>query len=87
MAALKKWVETKRSEISMLVTSITAGRPKMVMNEATSTAHKNSGIRARVMPGGRILRMVATRFTETARAATSVKVIIWAQMSTRWPEP
>ncbi len=69
----------------MLVTSMTEGRAKMVMNEATRTAQRNSGIRARVMPGGRILRMVATRLTDTARAATSVKVIIWAQTSARWP--
>jgi hypothetical protein len=41
------------------------------------------GMRARVMPGARVLRIVATRTTAAASAETSVKVIICAQKSAR----
>jgi hypothetical protein len=69
----------------MLVTSMTDGKAKIVISEAISIAHRKTGMRASVMPGGRILRIVAMTLTEAASAATSVKVIICAQMSTRWP--
>ncbi len=69
----------------MLVTSITEGRAKIVISEATSMAHRNSGMRPRVIPGGRSRMMVAKVFTDADKAATSVKVIICAQTSARWP--
>ncbi len=45
--------------------------------------HRKTGMRARVMPGGLRRMMVAKVFTETASAATSVKVIICAHTSAR----
>ena len=65
--------------------SATAGIEKMIISATTSIAQANSGIRARVMPGARHLRMVQMRTTAAASAATSVKVIICAQMSARLP--
>ena len=84
-AGAKKCVETILSAISMLVTSMIAGIDRIVISEATSIAQRNTGIRASVMPGARILRMVAATLTEAHSAATSVKVIICAQMSARCP--
>ncbi len=51
----------------MLVTSITDGSAKIVISDAISIAHRKSGMRASVMPGGRILRMVATMLTDAAQ--------------------
>ena len=42
-------------------------------------------MRASVMPGARVARMVATSSTATQSAATSVNVIICAQKSVRLP--
>jgi hypothetical protein len=71
--------------MSIDVTSMIAGIERMVMMEAISIAHRKTGMRASVIPGGRILRIVAATLTEAASAATSVKVIICAQRSARWP--
>ena len=69
----------------MLEASATDGIAKMIITDVTSIAQANSGIRAKVIPGARILRMVQTRTTAAASADTSVKVIICAQMSARLP--
>ncbi len=60
---------------------------KMIMKAVASIDHRKRGMRARVIPGARIFMMVATSSTATARAANSVKVIIWAQTSGRLPMP
>ena len=69
----------------MLEASATDGIAKMIMTAMTSIAQANRGIRASVMPGARVLRIVATSTTAAASAETSVKVIICAQMSARLP--
>jgi hypothetical protein len=69
--------------ISMLEESITAGMAKITAKAVTSCAQTNSGMRSSVMPGARCLKTVVMISTETASAATSVKVIICAQKSTR----
>src|SRR3569623_1812475 len=84
-AGLKNWVQTSRSAISMPEAIATAGIEKITISETFSAAQTKSGILASVMPGARCLRMVATIDTEAASAATSVKVIICAQMSTLLP--
>ena len=42
----------------MLEASATDGMAKMIITATTSIAQANSGIRASVMPGARVLRMV-----------------------------
>src|SRR5215212_1654285 len=69
----------------MLEASATDGMAKMIITATTSIAHANNGIRASVIPGARVLRMVATSTTAAASAETSVNVIICAQMSARLP--
>ena len=69
----------------MLEASATDGIEKMIITATTSIAQANSGMRDRVMPGARVLRMVHASTTAAASAATSVKVIICAQMSARLP--
>ena len=64
---------------------MTAGMAKMIRNAVTNIAHTKSGILSRVMPGARCLRTVTMISTATASAETSVKVIICAQMSARFP--
>lgn len=64
---------------------MTAGMANMVMSALTRVAQTRTGIRARVMPGARCLRIVTTSWTELPGAESSVKVIIWAQKSTRLP--
>ena len=69
----------------MLIRHDDPGMAKMTMKLVTSIDQRNSGMRDRVMPGARNFRMVVQMFTAAARPATSVKVIIWAQMSWRLP--
>ena len=69
----------------MLEQSATAGIEKMIITATTSIAQAKRGIRASVIPGARVLRIVHTRTTAAASAETSVKVIICAQMSARLP--
>ncbi len=71
--------------IRKVLASITAGMAKMIMKLVTSIDHRNSGMRASVMPGARVFRMVVISSIATASAATSVKVIICAQKSVRLP--
>ena len=58
---------------------------KMIIEPSTNIAQANNGIRASVIPGARALRMVQTRTTAAASAATSVYVTICAQMSVCLP--
>ena len=55
------------------------------MNDWISIAQTKSGIRLRVIPGARILKMVTISSTAAASAAISVNVIDCAQTSTRLP--
>ena len=55
------------------------------MNETTSIAQTNSGIRLSDMPGVRSLKMVVIRHGRDDQAETSVKVISCAQTSARLP--
>ncbi len=71
--------------MSRLDASATDGMAKMIITATTSIAQAKSGIRARVMPGARVLRMVVTSTTAAESAETSVNVIICAQMSARLP--
>ena len=61
-----------------------AGIANTTMNATTSEPQTNSGIRFSDMPGARNLKIVTISCTATASADTSVKVIIWAQMSARF---
>ena len=61
------------------------GIAKMTMNDMTRIDQTNNGMRFSDMPGARSLKIVATSSTATASAATSVKVISCANMSTRLP--
>ncbi len=65
----------------------TDGIAKMTMNEVTSIAQTNSGMRLIDIPGARSLKTVTTISTATASPATSVNVISWAQKSERLPGP
>ena len=71
--------------MSMDEDSATAGIEKMIITATTSIAQANKGMRAKVIPGARVLRIVQTSTTAAASAETSVKVIICAQMSARLP--
>jgi hypothetical protein len=55
------------------------------MKDWTSIAQTKSGIRLSVMPGARVLKIVTISSTAATSAATSVKVTVWAQTSTRLP--
>ena len=57
----------------------------MIMNDVTTWAHTNSGMRLSDMPGARCLNTVVRFTTAPASAEISVSVIMSAQMSTRWP--
>ena len=61
------------------------GIAKITISAVTSIDQTNSGIRLSDMPGARALKMVATSSTDTASAATSVKVMSCAQKSARLP--
>jgi hypothetical protein len=54
----------------------TAGMANTTMKAVTNCAHTNSGMRFSDMPGARCLITVAMISTATARAATSVKVMV-----------
>ena len=71
--------------ISAVLASITAGIANITMNAVTSIPQTKSGMRLSVMPGARSLNTVVTRITASSRPDSSVKVIIWAQKSTRLP--
>ena len=62
-----------------------AGIANTTMNDCTSIAHTNTGIRSSDMPGARNLSAVTRISTAAKSAASSVNVIICAQMSTRLP--
>ena len=64
---------------------MTAGIANMIMNEITSIDQTKSGMRLSDIPGARILNAVTTTSTATISPDISVKVIICAQVSTRFP--
>src|SRR5690348_13488690 len=82
---IENCVPTVRSSSSMLLESITAGMAKITMNDNTSFSQRIIGMRLSDMPGARCFRIVAARHTAVASAEVSVKVIICAQKSTRFP--
>ncbi len=84
---LKNWVPTSRSLSSIPLASATLGMERITISEVTRIAQANKGMRSRLIPGARCLRMVAVSTTATDSAATSVKVTICAQMSARLPTP
>src|ERR1700685_3706716 len=74
-----------RSESRYELAIIIAGIAKMTIKDCTSIDQQNSGMRFNVIPGARILKMVAISSAATHIAETSVNVIICAQKSTRLP--
>ena len=62
-----------------------AGIARMIRKDVTSIAQAKRGMRSSVMPGALCFRIVTTSSTATARAAISVNVTVWAQMSARLP--
>src|SRR5437868_4593391 len=83
---LNQCVLTARSAASCSVLAVaTAGIAKMIMNETTSCAHTNRGMRLSDMPGARSLNVVTMMLTAAARAAISVNVTTCAHTSMRWP--
>src|SRR5205085_10819664 len=75
----------RSSSSRMVLASMTAGMAKITMNDCTSIAQQNIGMRLSDIPGARILKIVAISSVATQSAETSVNVIIWAQKSTRLP--
>src|SRR4051794_32920129 len=69
----------------MVLATITAGMAKMMRKDVTSIDQTNTGMRSSVMPGARCLNVVTMISTATASADTSVKVIICAHTSARFP--
>ena len=73
--------------MSAVLATMIAGIAKITMNDVTTIAHTNTGMRLSDIPGTRILNTVTMISTATAIAETSVNVIIWAQTSERLPMP
>src|SRR4051812_12789934 len=71
--------------MSIVLATMMAGIANMMRNDVTSIDQTNSGMRSSVIPGARCLNTVTISSTATARANTSVNVIICAQTSTRFP--
>ncbi len=59
--ASKKWVPKLRSVSSMVIAPASTGRASRSRNTVTRIDHTNSGIRCRVMPGARMLKMVVMK--------------------------
>ncbi len=68
-----------------MLASIIAGIANSTMNAVTTCAQTKIGTRLSDIPGARILRAVTMISTDTASAATSVKVISCAHTSARLP--
>src|SRR5437868_14378471 len=64
---------------------MTAGMAKMTMKAVVSCDQQNIGMRFSDIPGARSLKTVVMIETETVNADISVKVIICAQISARFP--
>src|SRR5919107_106277 len=60
-AASKKWVLKLRSVSSMVIAPASTGSESSSRNTVTRIDHTNSGIRCRVMPGARMLKMVVMK--------------------------
>ena len=71
--------------VSLLVVHAQAPRPAFDVATVKRNVSLSANSSQRNMPGGRMRMIVVKRFTEAASAATSVKVIICAQTSARWP--
>ena len=56
---------------------------KITMNDVTTIAHTNTGMRLAVIPGARIFNAVAMISTASTRLATSLNVTICAYTSGR----
>ena len=68
-----------------MLARISGGKPKTIMNDVTSIAQANSGIRRRSMPGARPMRMATIISTAAATAAISEKVTPISQKSALSP--
>ena len=64
---------------------MTAGIAKMIMNDVTSCAQTNSGMRLSDMPGARCLKTVVMISTAPTSVLISTSVTICDQTSTRLP--
>jgi hypothetical protein len=62
-AGLKKLAPKFRSNISRNRATVMIGMANRIRNDDTSVIHVKTGMRIRVMPGARMLRMVTMRFT------------------------
>src|SRR3954471_1929046 len=71
--------------MSMVLANITDGMANRMENEVVSCDQHITGMRFSDMPGARSLKMVVMISMATTSAETSVKVIICAQMSARFP--
>ena len=72
---LKKLVLMARSSMSSSVAMTIDGMAKITMNDVTSMAHTNTGIRFSDMPGARNLKMVMISSDAAISADSSVPVI------------
>ena len=69
----------------MVLQRVTAGIAKITMKLAMRIDHTNSGMRLRLMPGARILKIVVIKETAPASEPISTSVTICDHTSTRWP--
>ncbi len=60
-AGSKKWVPKLRSVSSMVIAPARTGSDSSSRNTVTRIDHTNSGMRCRVMPGARMLKMVVMK--------------------------
>ena len=68
-----------------VLASMTDGMANTIMNDVTTIAQTNRGMRASVMPGARILKAVVIIWMAPISAEISVKVMSCAQKSLRLP--
>ena len=86
-AASKKWVSKLRSVSSMVMAPASTGSDSSSRKTVTSIDQTNSGMRCRVMPGARMLKMVVMKLIAprielaparwTARIARSIAGPVW----------
>ena len=68
-----------------MLARISGGKPNAIMKAVTSTAHANSGMRRRSMPGARVIRIATISSTAAVTAAISAKVTPISQKSAPLP--
>ena len=61
------------------------GKARISRNEVTSVIQVNSGIRMRVIPGARMLRMVTMKLNAAANEAMPRSCKLMIQKSMPWP--